>query len=339
MGSRVVEVAVPGSAGRRLSMHLHESHDQYISEEIAGNGIWESLETTIILRLLQPGELLVDCGANIGWYSMMAAAMGAQVMAFEPEPGNLALLKANIGANSLDGFVEIHGMALGRRAGTSTLQLSSFNQGDHRVSALPVGETVTIGVEVLDDKLGSRTPTVIKLDTQGSEVAILRGAAATLSGERVGDISLVIEYWPYGLQDCGASAEELIGLLTPIVGVSHDCFDLDEWKGVLRPITLVELARMAASGAYSPAGQGYTNLLVLPKHRRASIDDLLAPETVAESAPVAAGAEPVAESAPVAAEAESVAADHAPRAASSPVDADRNWLARLRQRFSGDTSR
>lgn len=312
MGSRVVEVAVPGSVGRRLRVHLHESHDQYISEEIAANGMWEPLETNIILRLLQPGELLVDCGANIGWYSLMAAANGAHELAFEPEPGNLALLRANIDANGLTDLVEINGVALGRGAGHSSLQLSSFNQGDHRVSARPVGPTVAIDIEVLDDRLSGRTATVIKLDTQGSEVAILRGAQTTLSAERVGDVSLVLEYWPYGLQDCGASAEELIGLLTPIVGVSHDCFDLDESKGELRPITLVALARMAASGTFSPSGQGHTNLLVLPKHRRESIEDLVAPEFA------------------------HVDLQHELLESSAHVESSRNWLSRLRRRFTGN---
>lgn len=67
---RLADVRVNG-IDRPLRLHLHTENDRYISEEIATLGQWESLETEVVRRLLGPGSLLLDCGANIGWYSVI----------------------------------------------------------------------------------------------------------------------------------------------------------------------------------------------------------------------------------------------------------------------------
>ena len=50
----------------------------HVSERIATEGIWEPLETELVRRLIRSGDLVVDCGANIGWYTIVAAALGAR---------------------------------------------------------------------------------------------------------------------------------------------------------------------------------------------------------------------------------------------------------------------
>ena len=278
MSPRLAEVRVNG-IDRPLRLHLHSENDRYISEEIATLGQWESLETEVVRRLLGPGSLLLDCGANIGWYTVIGGAIGADVFAFEPEPNNLALLHQNILENALQDRVTVHPVALGRQAGTLSLQLSADNQGDHRLSERPVGHTIDVQVERLDDVDIPRTPDVVKVDTQGSEVSILRGGFELLAAERLGATTLILEFWPFGLRHCGASAEELIGLLTPIVGVSHVCLELSSSLNGLRPRTLAELAIMAAQGPMSPAEEGHTNIVVLPISKRAMFDDLVVSTT------------------------------------------------------------
>lgn len=80
---------------------VHESADEHVSESIATAGVWEPFESELILRLLGAFgadgtvPIFVDCGANIGWYSVLAGVNGAKVVAFEPMPANAALLREN----------------------------------------------------------------------------------------------------------------------------------------------------------------------------------------------------------------------------------------------------
>lgn len=288
---RIASARVPGTE-RALTFAVHERNDRHVSERIAAEGIWEPFETEIVRRLLLhpvPGSpdsrhLFVDCGANLGWYSVVAGSLGADVVAFEPLPANAALLTYNIAVNDLGGSVEVHETALGSGAGTGTLGLSVDNQGDHRMAPVDGAERasrreeVAVPVRRLDDVLRGRAPTVIKLDTQGSEVAILRGG--TVSWTRP-DVVVIIEFWPYGLACCGSSAAELLDLLGGLIGVTHDCFEVVEWRNQLVPLTMDELTAMALTGGYSAAMKGFTNLVLLPSASLGAVRDLIGAPTPA----------------------------------------------------------
>jgi FkbM family methyltransferase len=293
---RTRAVRIPG-VDRTLHIEVHPDHDLYISEGIAATGAWEPFETELVRRLVRPGQLFVDCGANIGWYSMAVAGLDVDVLAFEPEPRNLRLLRRNLEANGLAHRVDVRPCAAGAAPGVARLQRSSDNQGDHRMAADPVGDTLVVDVVRLDDVIGDRPVAVLKLDTQGSEVAILRGARRTLAAAAATPTSVLLEYWPHGLATCGASAEELISLLAPLVGSSHRCYEVIETTAELRPRSLADLAAMALDGDYSPEGQGHTNLLVIPTVHARLVADLVAAAPAGPMAPAGPTAPPA--SAPV----------------------------------------
>jgi FkbM family methyltransferase len=286
--SRLVDVRLD-RLDRSLTIEVHSEHDAYISEELIAYGHWEPFETELVLRLLPAGGVLVDCGANIGWYSLVAAATGHSVIAIEPEPGNLAVLDRNIERNGLADRVEVHACALAGHEGVGELELSADNQGDHRVSAAPGRDTVEIKLDRLDRIVGERRVDVIKVDTQGSEVGVLRGSSRLLADEASG-ISMILEYWPFGLRECGASAEELVGLLTPFVGITHSCFLISEEERSLQPVTLATLVSLAQRGDYSPESGGHTNLLVVPHAQIDEISDLVATGRTLDGDDVAAAA-------------------------------------------------
>ncbi len=269
---RLVPASVPGLAVP-LELYVHEENDRHVSERIATEGIWEPFETELICALLRAhidssGEaLFVDCGANLGWYSIVAAALGAHVVAFEPMPNNAALLRSNIEHNGFGGRVEAHEIALGEYPGTGSLRLSVDNQGDHRLvvenRSAPESPRATVDVAVrrLDDVLAGRIPSLLKLDTQGSEVAILRGAQDALNGSLP---TILLEFWPYGLTRCGANADELLAILEPFVDKTHRCFEILEWKKALEPLTMADLTEMSRVGGYSPEQKGFTNIIMIP---------------------------------------------------------------------------
>jgi hypothetical protein len=92
----------PRVTGRNLKMAIHRDGDLYISECIRRFGIWEPTETEYLLDNLGPGDTFVDIGANIGYFSVIAADLvekEGRVYAFEPDDKNFALLEANLNLN------------------------------------------------------------------------------------------------------------------------------------------------------------------------------------------------------------------------------------------------
>lgn len=160
-----------------------------------------------ILRWLQerpaPGseELAVDAGANLGWYPVLLHRLSAgrlDIHAFEPDPDNRALLARNLSLNEVH-RVTVWDRALADREGTATLhRYRDLNRGKHSLRPLAgaVGE-VAVRCARLDDVLeaaglADRPVWLLKIDVEGLEPAVIRGAAATLRRVR----SLVLEYSP-----------------------------------------------------------------------------------------------------------------------------------------------
>lgn len=143
-------------------------------------------------------EVLLDVGANVGLYSVLAASRGARVYAFEPESQNYALLNRNIWLNGLGERISAYCAALSDRAGFSTLYLSEFVAAS---SCHTYGEAVNMSLEPMQPAFiqGSYAATIdglvesgampvpqhVKIDVDGIEHKVLAGAAATLRDRRL----------------------------------------------------------------------------------------------------------------------------------------------------------
>jgi FkbM family methyltransferase len=192
-------------------MEVYAEGDLYISTQIAETGQWESFETALVQRLLRPGDVFLDIGANIGWYTLIAATIvgpTGRVHAFEPSHENFALLRRNVAHNRLRNVV-LKNAAVADVSGRGTLFLSPDNLGDHRLyqsaQERPAEPVQTVS---LADYFSKRSDKVrlIKLDTQGSEARIFAGMPANFMAERE-IAALIIEYWPYGLAESGSGAD------------------------------------------------------------------------------------------------------------------------------------
>jgi FkbM family methyltransferase len=133
------------------------------------------------------GELVVDAGAHIGSYSLRAALRGAQVIAFEPNPDTYRILLQNIELNHLDG-IEPRCAALGSAAGTAEMVIPAVYLGRASIGRRLKGESTTVvPVARLDDELRAnrhRPIDWLKIDVEGSEVDLLRGASEVLARTR-----------------------------------------------------------------------------------------------------------------------------------------------------------
>jgi FkbM family methyltransferase len=230
-------------------LDVHDEGDAFVSAAIASSGCWEPFETTVVARLVTDGwqqthraPLVVDGGANLGWYTVVAGLLGAHVLAFEPMPANAHLLRTNVDRNELAATTDIFAVALGSQPGRAALHLSATNQGDHRLHAEESHDptkrkaTIDVAVETLDAVLLGRRPDLMKFDTQGSEAAILMGATTAWGPGRGDETTLLTEFWPYGLTRCGSSAEQLLSLVCPSLATTHDGFLILEAEAALVPI-------------------------------------------------------------------------------------------------------
>lgn len=165
--------------GGRLLAH----DDDHIGQCLATTGIYDLGVSELLFRLIHPGDLVVDAGANIGYMSVLAATAGARVISFEPNPELIPILRQNVGASG-----DVRAVALGARQKTSVLitpHASARNMGLGRLGNEGESGGVMVQVETLDDALQERSVALLKLDIEGAEYAALEGAANALKERRI----------------------------------------------------------------------------------------------------------------------------------------------------------
>jgi len=181
--------------------------DKLDSLRLKNDGLYERQETRLVKRLLKPKQVFVDIGAHIGYYTVMAAEIGCEVYAFEPNPESFLLLHEN--TKDMEN-VHLHNLALSNRDGKTKLYLNENNTGDHRMFEVEGRESVEVLASRLDN-CDIPKANFLKMDVQGFECHVLRGAVNLI--EHSPDLQMLIEYSPNHLQEAGASPGKLIGML------------------------------------------------------------------------------------------------------------------------------
>ena len=134
-------------------------------------------------RVLGDGGLFVDIGANVGTYTIWAAELGAEVIALEPAADTFALLQENIALNGYP--VTAVQAAAGDHCGTAR-----FTAGLDAGNFLDPGGPAETQLVTVDSLIGDRHVTGMKVDVEGFELDVLRGAARALAERRIGLIQL-----------------------------------------------------------------------------------------------------------------------------------------------------
>lgn len=152
---------------------------------VTGNiycGLHEFEDMAYVLHATTSEDLFVDVGANVGTYTILACAVkGAGGVCVEPVPTTYGRLLENLRINNLSGRVEALNLGLADKAG-ELLFTSGENTMNHVAAAgEPTSETVSVRVSTLDEILKGRRPSVLKIDVEGFETAVLAGGEATLS--------------------------------------------------------------------------------------------------------------------------------------------------------------
>jgi FkbM family methyltransferase len=140
-----------------------------------------------LARLLTPGDVFYDVGANVGFMTLVGAALvgrTGRVIAFEPIPRLAAAVRANAERNGL-AQIEVHELALADEEATARFVVPEESSGAHLADVnAGDGETFDVQVTTLDAFLartGAPPPTAIKLDIEGAELRALDGMRRTLA--------------------------------------------------------------------------------------------------------------------------------------------------------------
>lgn len=208
----------PGRANEELILGFL-GHGQFYEPEVAA----------VFNRAIQPGDTVLDVGANIGIFTVHAAALAGpegHVLGFEPAPENLERLAAHLALNDMAN-VTVVGRPVSDRVGEVTFHLSGDDPGRHSLwnpAAHPddqhsgadprsvVMTTTTIDTEMA--RLGLAPPRVIKIDTEGAEHRVLAGAIGLLTEFEIPYI--IAELHDFGLAQMGSSPAELRGFMADL---------------------------------------------------------------------------------------------------------------------------
>lgn len=170
----------------------------------AATGLHEPAEQLFVFAYLRPGDDVVDVGANLGMYTVACAALGARVVAFEPSTTARQALEHNVAINDLGERVRVLAGALGERTGTVALT-TGLDAANHLIdSGEPGGNQELVPVGPLDAALeqdvsgfDALNVMLLKIDAEGHDAAVLRGARATLERHRP---VVLVETWAGGTE-------------------------------------------------------------------------------------------------------------------------------------------
>lgn len=229
LNPKIVEVE-----GHKIFLDLEDSL------RLSLNSGYEPFQTKLIKDLVKEGDVILDIGANIGYYTLLFAKLvgiKGKVIAFEPSPENFNLLSRNIFINGYKNVVLVN-KAVSNYVGKIKLYLSKDNKADDRIYNSGDGrDSIEVESITLDNYLNGDMGKIdlIKVDVQGAEGGVVQGMQSLLSKNKV---KLITEFWPFGLKKFGISAKEYIELL-----FAHG-FKLYEIKTKSQAVNLIDSTKL-----------------------------------------------------------------------------------------------
>lgn len=168
-----------------IQLDLNQPTSRYIHDCLVATGCYEEESTSAIIDALTPGDVFFDVGANVGWFSVIASACGARVVAFEPMHTNCHALLLNApsatvvraAVSDMDGQVSIY-VNLDNDGGHALWPVGNHS---HNTDTAKANHPRARVQSVRLDDYADYKPAVIKIDTEGAECNVLRGAEKVLS--------------------------------------------------------------------------------------------------------------------------------------------------------------
>jgi len=198
-------------------------NDRYIGQRVALEK-YEPYETKLILRQTKKGDVVVDVGANIGYYTILLAdkvGKNGKVYAFEPDKTNFEILTKNIKTNNLKNVVAVNA-AVGSKSGKLKLHKSKENFGDHKLYGKDK-EIEEVKIIRLDNYLKNIKVDLMKIDTQGWEPEVIEGAKNIIKRDKP---IIFLEYSPASYKEAKLDGKGMVKFLHTIY---PNIWWIDEW--------------------------------------------------------------------------------------------------------------
>jgi FkbM family methyltransferase len=172
-----------------------------------------------VLRSVGPGDQFLDAGSHIGLYALAAAVRvgpRGRVVAFEPTPATLEKLRRNLSLNAAGERVDVEPIALSDRPGTVEFLTTGSSMMNSIFTGVPPGHTrpavpesrISVRTDNLDRFFREGRATVAKIDTEGHEIVVLRGAPRLMASQA----RIFVELHPWAWGGDAGTWEELQAL-------------------------------------------------------------------------------------------------------------------------------
>jgi len=220
------------------------------SMRLSTRGYYEPFITEIVKKNIKKGDVVLDIGAHIGYYTLLFARLVGEkgkVYAFEPDPENFALLKKNVEVNGYRNVV-LEQKAVSDNPGTLKLHLGG-RSAHHSIykNMYSCNRSVNVKSVRLDDYID--TVNFIKIDVEGAEYSAFKGMQSILRKNK--KLRMITEMVPLFLKNIGVTPSEFVQLLTD-TGLS--LYLIDEEQNKIAPFELKMLS------SYNPSRKVNINL-------------------------------------------------------------------------------
>lgn len=220
--------------------------------------IHEPAETELIKKEVKKGDIVIDIGAHIGYFTLLFAKLvgkNGKVFAFEPDPTNFAILKKNIELNGYKNVTLVQ-KAVSDKIGKTNLHLSEDNDGDHTIYDKKDNRpSIVVSVTRLDDYFKNKKDKInfIKVDTEGVELKVIKGMPDLLKKNK--NIKILTEFWANGIKKAGIEPKEILNVL---IKKNFKIYQVNEQN--IKQVNIPKLLK-----TYTPKKRNYTTLLCLKK--------------------------------------------------------------------------
>lgn len=208
IANAILKRGVPEKLNIGSNILLLNKNDPVLGPALA-LGIYEKSEQTMFSNFCKEGMIVMDVGANVGLYTLLAAqkvGKSGRVFSIEPDPESHSYLARTIDLNHLTQVRTLQ-VAAGHRNQEIDLFLCSGNKADSRVfDATGKRPTVKVEMKTLDaiaSEVGIKKIDLIKMDVQGAEGLALQGMTRLL--EQSPNLIMFLEFWPWGLSQVGTN--------------------------------------------------------------------------------------------------------------------------------------
>jgi FkbM family methyltransferase len=255
-----------------------ERDAELLTSTVLAGGSWAHDTISLMRRILRPGMTFVDAGANVGYHSVLASRLvgpSGRVVCIEPDPANVAILRANLWKNQCMNATVLPVAAWSERTELSLHTVPEGGAASHVAAGTDTSDHPTIPGFRLDELIGGRVD-YLKVDCEATDHIVIRGATGLFRANP--RMIATVEWIPDHASHTGETPQEVLEVYKQL-GLYP--YEVNYWGG-LRPTTF-ELLTSSGSReelvvydfALSPTRQ--TRLVV--KH---FLRDLLVPRSAYE---------------------------------------------------------